>query len=143
MGADARYCQRQYLKELDRRFDRGFDPGRSIAAEPREFRAPAGVFLVARLRGDPIGCGGLKLRERAPAEVKRMWVAPAARGLGVGARLTELEARAAAGGGSIVRLETNRALAEAIAMYRSRGYREVAPFSDDAYADHWFEKRLG
>ena len=70
-----------------------------------------------------------------------MWVAADARGLGVGRRLlAELEARAQA---PVVRLETNRALTEAIAMYRAAGYAEVAPFNDERYAHHWFEKRLG
>ena len=73
-----------------------------------------------------------------------MWVAGTARGLGVGRRLlSDLEARAAAGGARTVRLETNRALTEAIAMYRSAGYREVPPFNDEWYAHHWFEKDLG
>jgi ribosomal protein S18 acetylase RimI-like enzyme len=68
-----------------------------------------------------------------------MWVDGSVRGLGVGRRLlAELEARA----GSTVRLETNRALTEAIAMYRAAGYAEVAPFNDEPYAHHWFEKRL-
>ena len=72
-----------------------------------------------------------------------MWVDTAARGLGVGRRLlAELESRAAAGGRRTVRLDTNGSLTEAVAMYRSAGYREVDPFNDETYADHWFEKRL-
>jgi hypothetical protein len=43
----------------------------------------------------------------------------------------------------VVRLETNAALSQAIALYRGAGYREVAAFNDERYADHWFEKRLG
>jgi ribosomal protein S18 acetylase RimI-like enzyme len=54
--------------------------------------------------------------------------------------LAELERRAAEHGCGVVRLETNRALVEAIAMYRSSGYREVAAFNDEPYGDHWFEK---
>jgi hypothetical protein len=41
-----------------------------------------------------------------------------------------------------VRLETNRALDEAISLYRTAGYQEVAAFNDEHYADHWFEKTL-
>ena len=71
-----------------------------------------------------------------------MWVAPEPRGLGLGRRLlAELEARARHGA-TAVRLETNRALTEAIALYRSAGYREVEPFNDEPYAHHWFEKPL-
>ena len=72
-----------------------------------------------------------------------MWVAPAARGLGLGRRLlASLEAEAAASGARTVRLETNQTLVEAISLYRASGYREVAPFNDEPYAHHWFEKTL-
>ena len=72
-----------------------------------------------------------------------MWVAPSARGLGVGRRLlSELEREAAHHGSDVVRLETNRSLTEAIALYRSSGYVEVDPFNDEPYAHHWFEKRI-
>jgi len=72
-----------------------------------------------------------------------MWVAPAARGLGLGRRLLAcLEAEAAASGARTVRLETNHTLAEAISLYRASGYREVAAFNDEPYAHHWFEKTL-
>jgi ribosomal protein S18 acetylase RimI-like enzyme len=89
-----------------------------------------------------VGCGALKLAPGV-AQLKRMWVADSSRGLGIGRRLlTELESHAAAHGASVVRLETNKALTEAIGMYRAAGYAEVAPFNDEYYAHHWFEKRL-
>ena len=71
-----------------------------------------------------------------PAEIKRMWVADSARGLGIGRRLlTELEARAPRRTARrAIRLETNRSLTEAIALYRSAGYREVDAFNDEPYA---------
>ena len=73
-----------------------------------------------------------------------MWVLGSARGLGIGRRmLGELEARVAESGATVARLETNRALVEAIALYRSAGYREVPAFNDEPFADHWFEKQLG
>ena len=72
-----------------------------------------------------------------------MWVAPSARGLGLGRRLlVELEALAAESGAPAARLETNRSLVEAIALYRSAGCREVPAFNDEPFADHWFEKKL-
>jgi DNA-binding MarR family transcriptional regulator/GNAT superfamily N-acetyltransferase len=139
----AQHCLREYVAELDRRFADGFDPARSISAKASELRPPAGILLVATLHGDPIGCGALKLPEGAPSQLKRMWVAASARGLGVGRRLlAELEAHAARSSSPVVRLETNAALTEAVALYRSAGYVEVPPFSDDPYAHHWFEKRL-
>lgn len=140
---DAQYCLREYFAELDRRFDTGFDPGQTLPTQLDEMRAPVGVFCVAMLRGEPIGCGALKFHPDRTAELKRMWVAPSARGLGVGRRLLdELGARAAANGSTSVRLDTNKALTEAIAMYRSAGYREIAPFNNEPYAHHWFEKAL-
>ena len=79
-----------------------------------------------------------------PTELKRMWVASSARGLGLGRRLlAELESEAFRHGAKTIRLETNRALSEAIALYRSSGYREVDAFNEEPYAHHWFEKRLG
>jgi DNA-binding MarR family transcriptional regulator/GNAT superfamily N-acetyltransferase len=138
----ARYCLGEYVAELDRRFPAGFDPERSISADAPELRPPAGLLLVATLHGEPVGCGACKFHPGAPTELKRMWVAPAARGLGVGRRLlAELEARAAEAF-PVVRLETNAALTEAIALYRSAGYAEVAPFNAEPYANHWFEKRV-
>jgi DNA-binding MarR family transcriptional regulator len=142
-SVDARWCFEQYFAELDARFDGGFDPALTISADARELTPPAGLLVVARLRDQPIGCGALKFHGSAPAELKRMWMAPSARGLGLGARLLdELEQHARAAGVRVVRLETNRALREAIVLYRSSGYVEVDRFNDEPYAHHWFEKHL-
>ena len=139
----AQYCIGQYFAELDRRFDAGFDPSVSISADAGDLSPPAGLLLLATLRSEPIGCGALKFHPGAPTELKRMWVAGSARGLGIGRRLlAELEAEAARSGSRIVRLETNGTLTEAITLYRSSGYVEVEPFNDEPYAHHWFEKRL-
>ncbi len=140
---DARWCMQQYFLELNARFERGFDPARSISADAHELVPPAGALLIARLRGRPVGCGAVKFHPHAPTELKRMWVAPDARGLGLGRRLlAELEHLARKNGASAVRLETNRALQEAIALYRSAGYREVKAFNEEPYAHHRFQKRL-
>jgi DNA-binding MarR family transcriptional regulator len=139
----ARHCLRAYVAELDGRFPTGFDPGRSIRADAADLRPPAGLLLLATLHEAPVGCGALKFHGSRPAELKRMWVDGSARGLGVGRRLlAELERAATAAGAPAVRLETNAALTEAIALYRSAGYAEVAPFNDEPYAHHWFEKAL-
>ncbi len=139
----ARHCLNAYFAELDRRFDRGFDPARSIPADDDELRPPAGLLLLASLGADPIGCGALKFHGHDAAELKRMWVADSARRLGLGRRLlAELEKRAVNCGATAIRLETNQALTEAISLYRSAGYVEVSPFNSEAYAHHWFEKHL-
>ena len=142
-SAAARFCIASYFSELNTRFDTGFDPNRSISADVAELTEPVGLLLVARLREEPVGCGALKLHGAEPAEIKRMWVAPAARGLGVGRRiLSELEQRARERRVGLVRLETNKTLREAMGLYRSAGYVEVDAFNDEPYAQHWFEKRL-
>jgi DNA-binding MarR family transcriptional regulator/GNAT superfamily N-acetyltransferase len=139
----AQHCLNAYYAELNRRFDTGFDPARSIPVVVDELRPPAGLFLLATLHGNPIGCGVLRFHGGEPTEVKRMWVDESARGLGVGRRLlAELESRAAAQGTTVLHIETNGTLAEAISLYRSAGWVEVAPFNDEAYAHHWFEKRI-
>ena len=140
---DARQCFRAYFAELDARSETGFDPDAGISAEPHELRAPAGCLLIAYRRAAAVGCGAVKHHAGAPSEIKRMWVSPSARGLGLGRRLLgELERQAAGAGATAARLETNAALTEAIALYRSAGYREVAAFNDEPFADHWFEKPL-
>ena len=95
------------------------------------------------LADEPVGCGGLLFHDDGdPTELKRMWVSPSARGLGIGRRLlTDLERRAAPSG-PVLRLDTNGTLVEAMALYRSTGWREVQAFNDEPFADHWFEKRL-
>ncbi len=140
----ARECVNAYFAELDRRFDAGFDPTRSISADDDELRPPAGLLMLAWMHDRPVGCGALKFDGEGVADLKRMWVADAARGQRVGRRLlTELEACAAARGVRLLRLETNGTLVEAVNLYRSAGYVEVPAFSDEPYAHHWFEKQLG
>jgi ribosomal protein S18 acetylase RimI-like enzyme len=142
-GPDAAACLRAYFAELDARSEAGFDPEAGISAEPQELTPPDGCFLITYLGGEPIGCGGVKHHPGEPSEIKRMWVAASARGRGVGRRLlSELEAIAAQSGAPAARLETNRSLVEAIALYRSAGYVEVPAFNDEPFADHWFEKQL-
>lgn len=141
---EARYCLAAYFEELVRRFEGGFDPSKSNPAADRDMTPPAGFLLVARLDGAPVGCGVLKHTSDAIGEIKRMWTAPSARGLGIARRiLRNLEAIARESAIETVRLETNRALREAQALYRDEGYTEVAPFNDEPYAHHWFEKKLG
>src|SRR5215210_1266192 len=136
---DARQCLRSYFAELERRSGAPFDPLVGSTAEPHELRPPAGEMVVAYLRAEPIGCGALKHRGGGVTDLKRMWLADSARGLGLGRRLLEeLEGRAAQGGTRVLRLETNRSLVEAVALYRSAGYREVTAFNDEPFADHWF-----
>jgi DNA-binding MarR family transcriptional regulator/GNAT superfamily N-acetyltransferase len=140
---DAQRCLAEYVAELNRRSERGFDPSVGATALPHEVRPPAGRFFVAYLHREPIGCGAVKYHSRAPAEIKRMWLAPSARGLGLGRRLLkELEQSARDEGARVAHIETSSVLLEAISLYRSAGWVEVPPFNEEPFADHWFEKRL-
>lgn len=139
---DARICIEAYFHELQERFEAGFDPAQTVSAHPEELVPPAGLFLIARLDGRPVGCGALKVRGRKLGEIKRMWVSPDARGLGIAQRLLEaLEKNAAQMGLHTLQLDTNRALTEARTMYTRNGYREIPRYNDNPYAHHWFEKR--
>ena len=140
---DAQYCLAEYVAELNRRSRRGFDPSIGATALPHEVRPPAGEFLVAYLHGEAVGCGGVKHHADRPAEIKRMWIAPSGRGLGLGRRLLErLEACAVAGGARVAHIETSAVLVEALSLYRSTGWVEVPAFNDEPFADHWLEKAL-
>lgn len=140
---DAQYCLGEYFRELAARFEGGFDHARSLVPTLDEFAPPDGAFVVVRLENTLAGCGGFKRLDAETAYLKRMWIAPQARGRGLGRRLLKLlEDKARAAGYRKTCLETNRALAEAIALYRKDGYSEVPPFNDEFYAHHWFEKRL-
>ena len=142
-SADARRCLDAYFSELAARFKGGFDVNKDNSARADDMAAPSGLFVVARLDGDPVGCGGLKGTDKTTGEIKRVWTAPSARGVGVARRvLRTLEAAAREMGFKTLRLDTNRALTEAHALYRKEGFREIARFNDNPYADHWFEKRL-
>ena len=141
---EARVCLESYFRELAQRFDGGYDPANDLSAQAEDLTAPSGLFVLARLRGEPIGCGALKRIDAETGEIKRVWTAPAARGLGVARRmLHRLEAEAASMGFAVLRLDTNKALTEAHALYLKEGYRDIARFNANPYAHRWFEKRLG
>ena len=140
---DAQYCLAEYVAELNRRSQRGFDPSVGATALPHEVRPPAGEFFIAYLHGEAVGCGAVKHHADAPAEIKRMWIAPRARGIGLGRRLLErLETCARAGGARVAHIETSAVLVEALSLYRSTGWVEVAAFNNEPFADHWLEKAL-
>jgi GNAT superfamily N-acetyltransferase len=142
-GEEARYCLGEYYAELGRRFKQGFDVKLSRDPDAKDMVRPRGSFIVAMSDGLPLGCVGLKGSGGEFAEIKRLWVAPAARGLGLGRRLMDAAERAARELGiAVLRLDTNSALAEAGQLYRRSGWTEIPRFNDDPYPDLFFEKRL-
>ncbi len=126
----------------------GFTAGqyRVASPDPAQFVSP-GLFLrIDEDDGAPLACGGV--REIDPdrgrrMEVKHLFVAPAARGSGVGRRLLNLlEAHARGEGVSWLVLDTNRSLQAAAGLYRSSGFEPVAPFNDNPNATDWYAKAL-
>jgi len=139
----ALYCLERYYDELARRFEEGFDVSLSCDPEASDMVPPRGAFLVALSDGLPIACVGLKGNGSTLGELKRLWVAPDARGAGMGQRMMEaIEAEARALCMETLRLDTNRALPEAYELYKRNGWTEIDRFNDDPYPDFFFEKRL-
>jgi DNA-binding MarR family transcriptional regulator/GNAT superfamily N-acetyltransferase len=142
-SADARGALDRYFVELDVRFRSGFDPGAAGADDVDMMRAPHGTFLVIRNDGAIVGCAGLHRIDDVTGEIKRMWIDPEFRGLGLGRRLlVTVEERAEVLGCTTVVLDTNETLDEAIAMYERAGYSRVERYNDNPYAHHWFSKAL-
>ena len=143
-SAEAVDAVAHYFAELDERFPGGFDPGEVTRTDLEAMTPPYGLFLVARAGDEVIACGGLQRHEQTVAEIKRMWVSSAWRGCGLGSRvLAALEDGARGLGYLEVRLDTNPALVEAIAMYERSGYHHIDRYSDNPYAGAWFAKTLG
>jgi DNA-binding MarR family transcriptional regulator/predicted N-acetyltransferase YhbS len=136
----------RYFAEIGRRF--GFDPSGEADKDARLLVPPSGVFVVALSDGEPVACGGVQTiapddQGRGVGELKRMWVRDDWRGAGLGTRLLRhLEDRSRALGHVVVRLDTNEALTEAIAMYQRAGYQPVPRYNDNPWATHFFGKRL-
>jgi len=140
---DAQWCVAQFFAEIDTLFDSGYDPAKAVVVGSEDLTPPRGALLVARLHGQPVGCGGVKLPDGEPAFLKRMWVAPSARGLGVAALLLDrLEGLALAAGSPAVTLDTNSLLTAAGRLYESRGYRQVPDFNGEPHADRWYRKEF-
>jgi GNAT superfamily N-acetyltransferase len=143
-SAVARDCLSAYYAELARRFPQGFEVSLSRDPDAAAMRPPIGAFLLATDpdTGGALGCVGLKGGVEY-GEVKRLWVADAARGRGLArALMSALEDEARALGMTQLRLDTNAALPEAIRLYQTSGWQEIPRFNDDPYPTHFFEKRL-
>jgi GNAT superfamily N-acetyltransferase len=108
-----------------------------------ELRPPRGSYLVAYEDEQPVAGGGLRRLADGIAEIKRMYVRPAARSRGVArALLVALEEDARSLGYAVVRLDTGPKQVHALALYRSVGYVDVPPYNDNPFACFWGEKRL-
>lgn len=97
--------------------------------DPAEFSPPGGLFLVGRLGGEPVACGGWRVLAPGIAELKRMYVAPGFRGRGLSRiLLATLEDTARAAGIRSLHLETGHRQPEAIRLYETSGYTRIAKY---------------
>ncbi|RVV98580.1 GNAT family N-acetyltransferase [Mesobaculum littorinae] len=136
-------CLNAFAAELSRRLNLIFDLKKSGDPELSQMQHPHGTFVVASLGAMPLGCVGVKGNGGPLAEVKRMWIAPAARRLGLGRRLmTKAEDAARALSITTLRLDTNSTLFEAVSLYKRMGWTEIERFNDDPYPDIFMEKHL-
>ncbi len=143
-SVSARWAMTQYFEELVARIAGGFDPGHALEEAAAQYDPPNGVFVLAEVDEDIVGCGALTFLDDDTAEIKRMWISPGSRGLGLGKRLlARLEDEARRTGRTRVVLDTNASLTEAIAMYLSSGYVVIERYNDNPYAECWFRKELG
>lgn len=141
-GADAQAALRRYLAEIAARIPQG-NTSPADAESVDDYRAPAGVFLLARDGDTVVGCGAVRRLEAGVGEVKRMWIDPDVRGLGLGRRvLAALEGAARERGYDRLRLDTHEVLLEAIRLYEGQGYRQIGRYHDSPDPTHFYEKTL-
>jgi GNAT superfamily N-acetyltransferase len=104
---------------------------------------PEGRWLVAYRHGQPVGCAALKRLDDDTAEIKRVYVAPEARGTGVArALLARLETIAGEIGYTTLRMDTGARQPASVALFGSVGYEQIADYNGNPVAAYWFEKRL-
>jgi GNAT superfamily N-acetyltransferase len=141
-SADALRLLEAYLDDLERRLP-GWTKAGYVDAPPEDLEPPAGALLVGYEDGEAVACGAVHVFAPGVAEVKRMFVAPGARGRGYGrALLDALEAMAVELGCSVARLDSIDPLAEAMALYRSAGYVEIGDYNQNPNATTWLERQL-
>lgn len=129
---------------LDTLYARAPDEPPRASATPEELsEARGGAFVVGELDGEPVACGGLKRLDAEVAEVKRMYVAPAARSRGIArAVLAQLEVVARELGYARVRLDVGALQPHALALYASAGYHGIGDYNANRCSVWWGEKQL-
>lgn len=131
----------EYFAEITAQF--GFEVGTALDDAARAYAAPHGRFVLAGPDEAPIVCGAVQFLDADRAEIKRMWVAPSARGQGLArALLAHLELLVRDAGRTESLLDTNSALTSAVALYTSSGYVPVPDYNGNPDANAWFAKSL-
>ncbi|MFC5740724.1 GNAT family N-acetyltransferase [Dyella tabacisoli] len=118
------------IEQLDGYLSELYPTGNIHPVSVAALQEPNVTFITARVDGAPVACGAC-IDHGDYVEVKRMYVLPACRGLGLGKQLLEaLEAQIRRNGGQLIRLETGTAQTEALELYGRAGYRRCLPFGD-------------
>lgn len=134
--------QQAFVADITSRYP-GWTPASSQSVRSSELAPPDGVWVVAYLSGRVVGCGGLQRLDAETSEIRRLYLDQQARGRGIGrALLGQLEDHARRLGYQRARLTTGDAQPEALGLFRSSGYEEIAPFTNGAFTTHWMEKQL-
>lgn len=142
-SAAAQRCVAAYLDELGQLFPTGFQPSDARPDDAQQFCPPGGCFLGVYIDDQVVGCGAVRALDTGVGEIKRMWIDPAWRGLGLARRLlAALESAATQLGHARIRLDTSEHLPAARGLYLSCGYREIPAYNANPYAHHWFERVL-
>ncbi len=122
---------KQLINELDAGFLKLYPPEHMFGLHPNEERDPRLHFFIIETGDSVLGCGALRVLDVSCAELKRMYVRPEFRGLGVARKLIRhLEQTASALGISCMRLETGPEQIEALGLYRSEGYSDIPPYGE-------------
>jgi ribosomal protein S18 acetylase RimI-like enzyme len=139
----ARLAMSRYVEELQGTLPHGFTVEQALADAARDYNEPNGLYVLLGDPTEPVAGGAVTFLDTDRAEVKRMWVSPAARGRGVArALLAELERLAQEHGRRVIVLDTSSRLTGAVALYDTSGYERVPAYNDNIDADLWFRKEV-
>jgi GNAT superfamily N-acetyltransferase len=143
-AAAVRLLMAEYLDEIAARMGASFDRSLYVDAAPDELAPPAGILLLGYDGERPVACGAVRVIGAGVAEIKRMYVAPQARGRGLGRTLLRALERAAVElGCDTARLDTAATLTEAVGLYGSAGYVPIDDYNGNPHATVWMERRFG
>jgi ribosomal protein S18 acetylase RimI-like enzyme len=139
---EARSALIRYLAEVRGRIN-GIAVDDDAADDVDDFVAPGGVFLLVYRGDEVVGCGAVRTMAPGVGELNRMWIRPDSRRSGLGDRLlSELVAHSRGLGHETLRLDTNAALTQALALYSKHGFEPVERFNDNPDATDFLRKTL-